>query len=106
MFKLLLVLTFLTSCVSMSADWSSWKVEDVAYDKRIWRFCSREKDGEELHRKGFCYVSQECRTRKTILGNEKSECRQLPLFCAWGDIECMDRYNIFNKVIVHKEKLR
>lgn len=97
---------FMTACASMSSDWGAWKVKDVATEKQDWRFCSLDKDGAEKAKQGMCYISQECHYRKTILGNEKEECRQAPLFCKWGDIECMDRYNIFNKIIVNKEKLR
>ena len=107
MLKILMAIMLLcTSCASMSGDWGPWKITDVSTDKQVWRFCSLDLDGPELARKGFCYISQECRFRKTIFGNEKSECRQAPLFCAWSDMECVDRYGILNKVIVNKEKIR
>lgn len=105
MFKIILGFTLImTSCASMSEDWGPWKLAGVSIDDRAWRFCSTDLDGAALNRKGMCYISLECRTRKTIFGNEKKECRNAPLFCAWGDIACMDSYNIFNKIIVNKEK--
>lgn len=90
----------------MSGEWGAWKTVDVNNDKRIWRFCDLDHDGPDNTKKGFCYISQECRYRSTIFGNQKEECRNAPLFCAFTDIACMDRYEIFSKVIVNKEKVR
>lgn len=101
--NMILALVFLlNSCSSMSGEWGPWKMKDVSADKRVWRFCSATLDGEANHRKGICYESQECRTRKTIFGNERVECRGLLLFCAWGDVACLDKYEIFEKVILSK----
>lgn len=97
---------FIYSCSSMSSDWSAWKVKDVSQAKQTWRFCHQELDGPTYHRKGMCYISQECRTKNPWYSGEKVECRSLPLFCAWGDIDCMDKNAIFNKVITDKEKLK
>lgn len=89
----------LASCASSAGDWGPWKMTDVSMEKRDWRFCRADKDGETYHRKGFCYQSQECRFKKTIFGNDKSECRALLLHCSWGDVECMDKYDIFSRSI-------
>lgn len=101
---LIFVMLICTSCASNSVEWGPWKVTDIPSDQRIWRYCSADLDGEALHRKGHCYISQECRSYTTIFRNVKTECRNLPLFCAWGDIECMEKNGLFNKIIVNKEK--
>ena len=68
----------------------------------IWKFCKEDLHGPEVHQKGMCYIAQECRYRKSIFGNTKSECRDSLKFCAWGDVPCMLNNNIFNSDIVHK----
>ena len=85
----------LTLLISVSCASSPWMVKDGALDKREWRFCSEHLDGPEKHRTGLCYVSQECR-KKWL---HKEECRPVPLHCVWGDIECMERYKLFDKKI-------
>jgi len=57
-----------------------------------WRVCSKEKDKPELHHKGFCYVDKEC---KRVIFRKK--CRNRQLFCAWGDLDCMEKYKLFLK---------
>lgn len=93
----------LVSCASNGGDWGPWRTTDVSSDNRDWRWCKSDKDGEVYDKKGMCYWSQECRFRKTIFGNEKSECRPVLLHCAWGDISCMDKYDIFSKIITSKK---
>ena len=108
MFKIILISSLATiySCASTSAEWSSWKARDVAQDDQVWRRCSADKDLPARVNKGECYVSQECRTRTPWYSGVKTECRRLDLFCAWGDIECMVKYDTFNNVIVDKERLK
>jgi len=103
MFKVLILSLFLYSCASMSSDWSPWQMDDVDTMSREWHFCNEELDGPELHQKGICYQSEECRTRRTIFGNKKKECRRLPLFCAHGDIECLNKYGINVMTISNKK---
>ncbi len=103
----LITLLFLASCATLNAvEWGPWKMSDVESSKRVWRRCDLDHDGEQYARKGECYQSQECRTGTTILRNTRTECRPLILFCAWGDLACMDKYNTMNMVIVNKEKIR
>jgi len=101
--KYLLILLCLYSCSSISADWSVWQMEDVQSSRREWRFCKEELDGPELHNKGMCYQSEECRTKSTIFGNDKKECRRLTLVCLWGDIDCMVKFGINNMTISNKK---
>ena len=105
MFKLfyLLILVSLYSCASVSADWGPWTMEDSPAPERTWRFCTEELDGPELHNKGYCYQSEECRNKTTILGNDKKECRRLPLFCAHGDMNCLVKYGINTMTISNKK---
>ena len=85
-----LLFILLVGCSSTEA--ARWKIEDVALEKRAWRHCEERFDGVEMHRKGFCYISKEC--KKRLIGKK---CRRLPLFCAYGDLECFDKYKLFNK---------
>lgn len=89
-----IVLAFTYSCASISADWTPWKMEDVPSVKRKWHICREELDGPDLHLKGFCYQSEECRSKKIFLGSDKKECRRLPLVCLWGDVECIVKFGI------------
>lgn len=108
MMKYILFLVAITiySCASTSAEWSAWKISTEAQSDQEWRFCSANLDGPELHRKGMCWEARECRTKNPWYSGEKVQCRDLPLHCKWGDVECMDKNGIFNKVIVDKEKLK
>jgi hypothetical protein len=57
-----------------------------------WRFCSSiDKD---LNKKGFCYITKECR-RKIII----EKCRAKTLFCSWGDIACLEKWEVLDKKI-------
>lgn len=100
---LILTSLFLVSCSTLSRDWSAWKITDVAENKREWKFCKGDLHGEEFHLKGMCYDSQECRFRKTIFGQEKTECRDKMLYCKWADIECMIKYDLLDNIIINKE---
>jgi hypothetical protein len=103
--KLLITsLLFLVSCASFSGEWGPWKMIDVAQNKREWKFCTAELYGESVHHKGICYDSQECRYRKTLFGRTKSECRDKLLFCEWGDIDCLIRYDILDNIIIEKRR--
>ena len=76
MLRLLIISFLVISCASTnSADWGPWKIKDVATYEREWRFCRKDRDGELYDGKGFCYSSLECRTRRTMLGNVREECR-------------------------------
>jgi len=88
---IVLILILNISCAA-----SPWKIKDVSLEKRDWRFCSTDKDGPLKHRKGFCYISERCRKRFL----HKEECEPLPIFCAWGDIKCMDDYKLWSKRIL------
>lgn len=99
----MLLLLLLASCSTMSGEWSAWKITDVAQNKRQWKFCTQELHGNEYHHKGLCYDSQECRHRKTLFGRKKSECRDTMLFCTWGDITCMVKFDLLDNVIIDKE---
>lgn len=87
---LILILILNISCAA-----SPWKIKDVSLEDRDWRFCSMDKDGPTKHRKGFCYISEECRKRFM----RKDLCRPLPLFCPWSDLKCMDNYKLWSKRI-------
>lgn len=103
---LIIVMAVLYSCASTSAEWSEWKEVGVAQADQDCDWCTARRDGPEYHRKGVCWQSKECRTRNPWYSGEKTECRRKPLFCAHGDLDCMDRYGILNKVIVDKERLK
>lgn len=92
----------LSSCSTLSGDWGEWKIVDVAQDKRQWKFCRAELHGDNYHHKGICYVSQECRYRRTIFRNVKSQCRNKMLFCPWGDVNCMVKYDLLDNIIIEK----
>ena len=103
MLKYLMILCMvLTSCASISGEWGAYKRVGVAQSKEVWHFCRKDLHGPELHGTGVCYPAQECRFRKTILGNEKRECRTKMLVCKWGDVTCLQDHNIFNNVILNK----
>ena len=101
MFKLLSLLLSLClySCASVSADWTSWTMSDVPSEERAWRWCSEELDGPVLAGKGWCWQAEECRTKRSILGNDKKECRDLTLHCAHGDVQCFLKYGYNNMTI-------
>jgi len=107
MLKLSFILMFLvSSCASFSGEWSDWRTVSVPSNEKAWHFCREELHGPELNEKGMCYVDQECRYRRTIFGKKKSECRNKNLFCKWGDIQCMRKYNIFFNKIINEGVLR
>lgn len=102
LFKILIISLF-ASCSSLqSKDWSDWKHCGVAKEQERWMFCDALRDGQDRHRKGLCYQSLECRTRETMwpFRNIKTETRVKHLFCAWGDLECMDKHKLWPKIIV------
>ena len=82
----------LLSCSTAEAD-KNWKIDDVSDAEKEWRFCDERLDGPDKKDKGFCYISREC--YKTIFGNQR--CRPLPLFCAWGDLGCYEKFKLKSK---------
>jgi len=102
MIKILMFLLLMTSCASYSSNWTNWKVISVPSEKKEWRFCRLELDGPTLNEKGLCFQDQECRTRKRILRKKEIQCRNKTLFCKWGDISCLKKYNIFFSIIINK----
>lgn len=103
---LILVLMLVCSCAtSADRDWGPWKRNGVSTKEMRWHFCREDLDGPELHRKGVCYQSRETRTRKTILGNIRSEHRTVSIFCAWGDVDCLERHDIFHANISNREDI-
>ena len=86
LFVIVFMIIIANSCAS-----APWVMRDVSLEKRVWRFCHEHYDGPEKHEKGFCYISQECKSDK--------KCRPLPLFCAWVDIDCLRKYKILQKKI-------
>lgn len=106
MIKIIIVfITLLTSCASTKSAWSPWTYEGVSQNKMVWRFCSERLDGPDYHHKGLCYQAQECRTRKFLFGTKK-ECRVKVLLCSWGDIECMSKYNLMDRIIINRGGIR
>lgn len=90
---ILLVSLLLSSCAH-----GDWKNEGVAPEKRKWRFCSAID--LDMQDKGICYWDLECKRIMLI-----KTCRRIQLFCAWGDLECMESYGIINMIIQTRENL-
>lgn len=104
MLRILAILLFVSSCASSAErDWGEWQRVGVSQAEEEWHFCQKELDGPEYHEKGHCYQAQECRYRRTIFNNKKSQCRNKVLFCKWGDVQCLYQNNLFNKVIKNSE---
>lgn len=83
-----LIMVLVTSCAS------KWKPSGVSYEKRVWRNCSLELDLHE--EKGWCYKAQECK-KTAILRRRK--CRTVPLYCAYDDMACYEKYKLDQKVL-------
>lgn len=92
--KYLLLMVMLTSCAS------SWKRVPVSNEEMVWRSCSENLDGPNVHRKGWCYQATECKDQ--FIGKK---CRNVPLFCAHGDNECFDKWGLHNKVLGPKDQI-
>lgn len=103
---LLIVILLVSSCASFSSNWSEWREEGVALNKKIWHNCRTRLDGPELNEKGQCYQDLECRYKKRFLLKKKKQCRNKVLFCKWGDISCLRKYNIFFSEIINKGVVR
>ncbi len=86
--NIILAFLFLTSCASLNAK-AKWYRKDVAMNKWVFRYCSLDKDGQKYAGKGFCRISQLC--IKKFLRKEK--CKPDPMFCEFGDIDCLKKYN-------------
>lgn len=100
---ILTMFILLTSCASSEARrWSPWFDVDLDKNERQWDICDAEKYGQDLHMKGFCFSHKKCRTRKTLLGRKKTECKVAIKVCKWGDIPCMIKYNLNNATLIIK----
>ena len=93
--KRLTVILLISSCATMS---SAWVEESPAKENRSWRFCSKELDGIELDKKGFCYITKECRKKLWWY-----DCRKKQYYCAWGDIDCMQVNDLLGRKIVREQ---
>jgi hypothetical protein len=82
----LITLVLLTSCAS------TYKPVGPSYKKRTWRVCKREKDNPTLHLKGLCYIEKQCKKRFL-----HTVCKNKQLFCPWGDLTCMEKYELLDK---------
>lgn len=89
---LLLAFIFLfnTSCSS-----SEWYEDGVDSSSQTWRHCSNI-DGKYKY-KGHCYKQKYC--KKKLF----KKCKIVTKFCPWGDIDCMRKYEIFQKVLVNEK---
>ena len=85
----LLVVLFTTSCSSTADARAEWYVKDVSAEKRLWRYCSDDKDGAGKTGTGICYISQKC--IKKFLRKEK--CENVYMTCAYGAgyAECLNK---------------
>jgi len=99
MIRNLSILLFLVIVSSCSA--AEWKIKDVSDEEKIWRRCHERLDGPENVDKGFCYISQECIDK----WYKKEECKRVPLFCAWDDLQCHKKYGLDRKVLAHPSQI-
>lgn len=100
---ILIMLLLVASCSSLkAAEWSPWIDQDIEMSERRWDICHEEKYGPGLHMKGFCWSLNECRTRKRFLAKPLKECRVKIVFCKFGDIPCMVKYNLDNAELIIK----
>jgi len=98
-----ILLALMYSCASVSADWTPWQLEDVASAEREWSFCKEELNGPGFHPNDVCYESEECRTKKVLIGSDKRECRGVTLTCGHGDSACFIKYGINTMTISNKK---
>lgn len=99
----LFLLILLVSCATQSREWGAWKVVSVPSIEKVWHFCRAELDGPSLDEKGVCYQDQECRyKKKTLFSRRKEECRPKVIFCEWGAVPCLKKYNVFFNKIINK----
>lgn len=88
---LIFILIFnISSCAS-----SDWYEVGVGPSKQTWRHCS-EIDNE-YYLKGHCYKQKICK------GSIFKKCKVVTKFCKWGDIDCMRKYKILQKVLVNEK---
>ena len=78
------ILLVVASCGSTANARAEWYIKDVSAERRLWRYCSEDKDGPGKAGKGICYISQKC--IKKVLRREK--CENVYMFCSFGDIHC------------------
>jgi hypothetical protein len=93
---LMLSLTLSSSSCS-SAEWKRCGVDPKI---QSWEWCASSRHGEDKHHKGFCYVTRECKQRNWPLSDLK---RNVILFCAFSDMQCIESNNLFNKRIISVE---
>ena len=86
------MLILLSSCASSKAK---YELVPVALEDMVWRRCKAVTDGEKYALKGECFIAKECKKRFW----KKDKCRKKVLFCAWGDIECMLKWNTLDSYI-------
>lgn len=89
----LLLLALLSSC----AHSAEWKEVFVDPKEEVWRHCSEERDGPNLAGKGWCWQGLKCKDP----WYKKPTCKPVPYFCAYGDLDCMKKYHLDEKVLVH-----
>lgn len=83
-----------TSCATASGE---WETVTVSSRDEVWRPCHETLDGPAYHRKGLCFIEEEC--RKKFLRAKECRPKSPPKFCSWGDLECMDKNKLWDKVL-------
>jgi len=73
-------LKFFSLCLIISCSTAeTWERYTIAPKDKKWRWCSKEKDGEERHAKGICFIEKEC-SKKLF----KTYCRNVWDVCEYG----------------------
>lgn len=80
-----LMILMVVSCASAKSE---YKPCGVSHEKKTWRWCDAEKDGNKADM-GLCYWDIYC--KKSFFRIKK---KRVHLFCAHGDLYCMDKYGI------------
>lgn len=86
------------SCASADTE---WKVETVSSEKEYWGWCTQDYDPPEFVDKGWCWSYEECRINKKFLRKDVKECRTKWDFCAAGDIDCIKKKHLDDKILVN-----
>ena len=85
------------SCASAKEE---WKVETVSQSKEFWGWCESDIDEPQYVDRGWCWTYQECMTKKKFLRKDEKICRTLTKFCAAGDIECIKKNKLDEKILI------